>query len=57
MAAASAFDRTPVFASIAACAFEPAMSSSASRLSTSIEAFIASMTWSGFAEKRPPHIC
>src|SRR5262249_21137240 len=56
MAVSSPCVMTPVFASMAAWAFEPAMSCSARRLSTSMEAFIASMTWSGWAENRPPHI-
>ena len=47
---------TPVAASIAAWAREPAMSCAAIRWSNPIEALIASMIASGPAEKRPPHI-
>ena len=45
----------PVAISIAQWARDPARSSSASRLSTSIEALIASITSWGPDEKRPPH--
>ena len=44
MADSSAAEITPVFASMAAWAFDPAMSCVARRLSTSMDAFIASMT-------------
>src|SRR5580692_4684582 len=56
MASASVAEIIPCFASMLACATEPAMSSWARRLSNSMEALISSMTEAGPPSKRPPHI-
>ena len=46
----------PVAASMAAWAFDPAMSCAARRWSKPIEALISSMMLSGLLVNRPPHI-
>ena len=56
MAAASASEMIPCWASIRAWAREPSISCFAMRWSTSIEALIASITASGPLVKRPPHM-
>ena len=55
IACASAGEITPVAASMAACAREPARSSAASRRSKPMETLIACISAPGLAEKRPPH--
>src|SRR3546814_17678862 len=56
MAAASSADTIPCFASIATCAFDPAMSCRHNRLSNGMEAFISRMIDAGPSAKRPPHM-
>src|SRR3546814_13445836 len=55
MAAASSADTIPCFASIATCAFDPAMSCRHNRLSNGMEAFISRMIEAGPSAKRPTH--
>src|SRR3546814_20053449 len=54
MAAASSADTIPCFASIATCAFDPAMSCRHNRLSNGMEAFISRMIEAGPSANRPP---
>src|SRR4051812_23894657 len=56
IAAASSAAMMPCLASIAACAFDAAMSSRHSLLSTVMEALISRITAAGPPAKRPPHI-
>ena len=53
---ASSLEMMPSVASMRACAFEPARSSTARRLSKSMEGVISSMIAAGPASNRPPHI-
>ncbi len=56
IAVTSSGEMIPVAASMAAWAFEPAMSCAARRWSKPIEALISSRMASGLLENRPPHI-